>query len=56
MRQMTRPRSDGVMRAHGPDSKARRAARTAASTSSACPEAHSAITSPQDGSKTSNVA
>src|SRR5829696_7787750 len=50
-----RPRADGVMRAQGPLSKARRAAFTAKSTSALSPSATRATTSPVAGSVTSKV-
>ena len=53
--QMIRPRSDGVMRLHGPSSKARRAARTARSMSTASPSATSASISPVAGLMVSKV-
>ena len=55
MRQMIRPRSDGVIRLHGPVSKARRAAATARSMSSASPSATRARISPVAGLGVSNV-
>ncbi len=55
MRQMIRPRSDGVIRLHGPSSKARRAARTARSMSSASPSATRARVSPVAGLGVSKV-
>ena len=55
MRQMIRPRSDGVMRPHGPSSNAVRAARTARSMSSASPSATVASVSPVAGFGVSNV-
>src|SRR3970040_1895992 len=53
--QISLPRSDGVLDAHGPDSKARRAALTAASTSALSPSATWVITSPVEGLVTANV-
>ena len=55
MRQMMRPRSDGVILLHGPSSKARRAARTARPTSSESPSATRASVSPVAGLGVSNV-
>src|SRR5271169_6305097 len=55
MRQMILPRSEGVMVAHGPDSRARRAACTAASMSALSPSATCAITLPVAGFVTSKV-
>src|ERR1051325_3698983 len=55
MRQMSLPRSLGVIRRHGPDSKARRAALTARLMSSLSPSATRAMTEPSAGLKTSKV-
>ena len=55
IRQMIRPRSDGVIRLHGPVSNARRAAFTARSMSSASPSATRARVSPVAGLGVSNV-
>ena len=55
MRQMIRPRSDGVILLHGPVSNARRAAFTARSMSSASPSATRARVSPVAGLGVSNV-
>src|ERR1700736_6781060 len=52
---MILPRSEGVMVAHGPDSRARRAACTAASMSALSPSATCAITLPVAGFVTSKV-
>src|SRR6478735_9741817 len=53
--QMSRPRSEGVMRLHGPLSNALRAARTARLMSSASPSATLARVSPVAGFGVSNV-
>src|SRR4029077_16335145 len=55
MRQMIRPRSDGVILLHGPSSNALRAAFTARSTSSASPSARWARVSPVAGLGVANV-
>src|SRR5579863_3586372 len=55
IRHTSLPRSDGVMADHGPDSKARRAARTAASMSSLSPSAARAMVAPVAGFFTSKV-
>ena len=55
MRQMIRPRSDGVILDHGPDSNALRAARTARLMSSASPSAMCARVSPVAGLGVSKV-
>src|ERR1700674_5904565 len=55
MRQIILPRSEGVMVAHGPDSRARRAACTAASMSALSPSATRAMTLPVAGFMTSKV-
>jgi hypothetical protein len=55
MRQMIRPRSDGVIRLQGPSSNAARAARTARSMSSDSPSAIRARVSPVAGLGVSNV-
>jgi hypothetical protein len=52
---MIRPRSDALMRRHGPESNARRAAATAKSMSVLSPSATWQITLPVDGSVVSNV-
>src|ERR1700683_2680563 len=52
---MIRPRSDGVIRLHGPSSNAARAARTARLMSSASPSAIQARVSPVAGLGVSNV-
>ena len=55
MRQMIRPRSGGVIRLHGPVSKAARAARTARLMSSVSPSATRARVSPVAGLGVSKV-
>src|SRR5271170_1941911 len=55
MRQSNLPRSLGVMRCHGPDSNARRAADTARLISSTSPSATRAMREPSAGLKTSKV-
>ena len=55
MRQMIRPRSDGVILLHGPSSNALRAAFTARLMSSASPSATRASVSPVAGLGVSNV-
>ena len=55
IRQMMRPRSDGVILLHGPSSNALRAARTARLMSSASPSATRARVSPVAGLGVSNV-
>ena len=55
IRQISLPRSDAVIRRHGPVSNARRAARTARSMSSASPRAISASLSSVAGLTVSNV-
>jgi len=52
---LIRPRSDGVMRSHGPSSNAFRAAATARLTSSASPSAMWASVAPVAGLGVSNV-
>ena len=56
MRHTILPRSEGVIAGQGPDSNARRAARTAASTSSLSPSAARAMVAPLAGFLTSKVA